>query len=248
MPTVDVAPTPVGNSTLIAPSRRVGALVVVLVGLVAFTALALSVAGSRTPTGVDDAVAGWLYRNVGDRVATGMVWLSDPKVTTSALVLVVLGGAVARRWDVVAWGVIAPTTALVLAEIVLKPLVGRQLLVDITEDPYYQTHPAPAGYVPGPVAGFAFPSGHETGVTAATAELALLVLLVPLARRLRAALLVVLALWTLVAAAGLVRNHYHFATDTVGAILLTAAWVVALALAIDVLVERRRRRQFTCRS
>ncbi|HEV7206286.1 MAG TPA: hypothetical protein VGN18_16895 [Jatrophihabitans sp.] len=247
MTAVGLAPQRVTRPTLIAPRRRLGVLVAVLMGLAGFTALALSLVGTNAETGPDTAVDEWLFSHVGFRTATVMLGLSEPKVTTSILVLVVLAAGLARRWDAVVWAVIAPTLAIVLAEVVFKPLVGRRLVVDLTEDPYYATHRPPGGVTLVAARGYAFPSGHETGVTAVTVELALLALLVPMARRLRAALLVVLALWTLIAAAGLVRNHYHFATDTLGAILLTAACVAGVALATDAVGERRRRgrAQFT---
>lgn len=246
MTSVDLAPPRVTRATLIAPGLRIGALVVVLVGLAGFTALGLAVAGTNTETGFDTTVDEWLFGHIGVWAATVMLALSEPKLTTSILVVVVLGAALLRQWDIAAWAVIAPTAAIVLAEIVFKPLVGRRLLVDLTEDPYYATHRPPGGVTLVTAHGFAYPSGHETGVTAVTVELAVLVLLIPMARRLRAALLVLLALWTLVAAAGLVRSHYHFATDTVGAILLTTACVVTVALATDFVAGRHRRRpQFT---
>jgi hypothetical protein len=51
--------------------------------------------------------------------------------------------------------------------------------------------------------------------------------------RARAAVVAVLAVWVVLAAAGLVRNAFHYATDTVGALLLCTAVVPAVALAID---------------
>lgn len=247
MTSVDLAPQRATRPTLVAPRLRAGALICVLIGLAGFTALGLSVAGTNTETGFDTTVDEWLFRHVGVRTASLMLGLSEPKLTTSILVLLVLAAMVVRRWDVAVWAAIAPALAIVLAEIVFKPLVGRRLLVDLTEDPYYATHRPPGGVTLVTAHGYAFPSGHETGVTAVTVELAVLVLLVPTARRLRAALLVVLALWTLIAAAGLVRGHYHFATDTVGAILLTTACIVAVALGIAFVTERLRARrpQFT---
>jgi uncharacterized membrane protein len=42
-----------------------------------------------------------------------------------------------------------------------------------------------------------------------------------------------IGLWALVAAIGLVRNFWHYATDTIGAMFLAVVVVVGLALLID---------------
>jgi hypothetical protein len=67
---------------------------------------------------------------------------------------------------------------------------------------------------------------------------------------------VVLAVWVLVAALGLIRNLWHYATDTIGSMLLSVTIVSTLALAIDDhgeavvrrLRQRLRQRQLTRRS
>ena len=40
-------------------------------------------------------------------------------------------------------------------------------------------------------------------------------------------------MWTVLAAVGLVRNFWHYATDTIGAMLLATTVVLGMALAID---------------
>lgn len=235
-----------GRAALIAAPRRRPATALVVAGLVGFGLLAIAVAGTSTATGFDTVVKNWLYGHVGAWAASVTLALSEPAMTTSVLIVIALGAALRRRWDVFAWAVVAPTLAIVLAEVVFKPVVGRRSLVDLTQnDPYHAAHRPPGFPAVIETTGYAYPSGHQTGVTAVTVELAVLVLCIPVGRGVRAAILALLALWTLVAAAGLVRNHYHFATDTVGAILLTAACVVGAALVTDAAVRRRRRSQLT---
>ena len=51
----------------------------------------------------------------------------------------------------------------------------------------------------------------------------------------RVVVAVLLGLWVGLAAIGLVRNHFHYATDTIGAVGVATAVVLASAL----LIERR---------
>jgi hypothetical protein len=55
----------------------------------------------------------------------------------------------------------------------------------------------------------------------------------PVRLRLRVALIVVFAAWMVASAIGLVRNFWHYPTDTIGAICLSVTVVGCVALAID---------------
>ena len=127
---------------------------------------------------------------------------------------------------------VSPILAIVLTEVVLKPIVGRSLTYDF------------AG-IALPRSG-AFPSGHETGLAVADRRArgadAARAAGGGLARR---SSWCALALWTAIGAVGLVANLYHYATDTIGGVLVAVAAVLGVALLVDAVVEPA---QFTCRS
>jgi hypothetical protein len=70
----------------------------------------------------------------------------------------------------------------------------------------------------------------------------------PMRRRTRSAVFGLLALWMFAAALGLVRSFWHYATDTLGAICVSVAVVSWVALAIDGLAPRVRRRRLRRRT
>jgi undecaprenyl-diphosphatase len=118
--------------------------------------------------------------------------------------------------------VTAPGVALLVTEVWLKPLVGREV-------------------VPGH--GNAFPSGHATAA-AAVAAVALLLLLPgrPLGRRLlRPAAVLLCALVVLLPAAlavAMVTLRYHDVSDVVGGVGVAVATVLLVALLLDALGQR----------
>jgi undecaprenyl-diphosphatase len=176
----------------------------------------------------------WALRRSTAAIGTGgahaLSWISKPVLSLSVIALIGVLAAVGRRWRLVVLVAVAPALAVVLTEYVLKPLVDRYL------------------FAPGvPIAvlrsyGGAFPSGHETGVVAA-AVLALVALgQLRLSGAARAAVVAVLTGWTALGALGLVRNYYHYATDTIGALGVAAAVVLGSALTIDAAVPALARR------
>ncbi|HEX3336680.1 MAG TPA: hypothetical protein VHS54_09480 [Jatrophihabitans sp.] len=174
-----------------------------------------------TTTAFDNWMLRVLYNHIGQTGSQPLLGISEPMLTFTLLAAVVIFAALVRLWTVVALALIGPLVALGLTELVLKPLVHRTIGKSILQnDPY-------------PGFGTAFPSGHETGVMAAALVLALVLHRSPLPKSWRITGWVVLALWTVVAALGLVRGFYHYATDTVGAITLTTASVLGTALVID---------------
>ena len=92
-------------------------------------------------------------------------------------------------------------------------------------------------------AGYAFPSGHETALTSAVLVLLVLVLRSNLSGRRRALAVGIALLWIVLGAAGLVRNLYHYATDTVGGICVATVVVLGAALVVDAVTARRTAKQ-----
>jgi membrane-associated phospholipid phosphatase len=237
---------------LIHPASRTRGILVCAAALTGFALLAALVAGGHS-TAFDDWLFRELFLHTGNAFATLTLAISNAAVSIAICALLVVVAARARRWDVVVLASAGPGGTVLLTKFVFKPLVGRMLG---TDDVYH----ALRGLVPPgesyTVTG-AFPSGHESAVAATACVLAVLCFQPTMTRRVRALLLGLLGLWTVVAAIGLVRNFWHYATDTIGAILLASAVVIGLALVLDrhfASVQRRigarlaARRQLTRRS
>jgi membrane-associated phospholipid phosphatase len=175
--------------------------------------------------------AGWLDTAVDARVQAvigghsvllnRLVGLGDPipvTVMTAALLLACLA---MRRWRGAVLVAVAVPAASALAELLLKPVIGRTL----------------AGAL-------SFPSGHATGVFALAAAFAAL-LADPLRPRLPVALRLLLALAALLVAcavaAALVGLGAHYFTDTVGGAAVGTGVVLATALVLDWLALSRLR-------
>lgn len=197
-----------------------------VLALAAFVAMAGSLHDSGDPTGFDSAVASWLYRHFGLIVQQILLALTEPGLTIGALVVVLAGAALARRWDIAVLTAVAPVIALGLMRYVLKPAINRSF-GDVVKLSHGQILPGPA-----------FPSGHETALTSVTVLLALLALRSSWTRRTKSISVATAVAWTIAGAAGLVRSAYHYATDTVGGILLALVVTLGTALLVDVLGPR----------
>lgn len=183
----------------------------------------LAVLVHRSSTAFDTWIYRELYRHIGTSGASSLLDVSSPRLSIALLAVVVLFGAILRRWDIAALAVLGPAAAMVCTEWVLKPLIGRPLVIG-------------AYTVRG-----VFPSGHET-IVSATAFVLLIVLgRLPLRPAVRGVGVGLLATWTLLAAVGLVRNYWHYATDTIGGCCVSVAVVSSIALGIDWLGARLRR-------
>lgn len=201
-------------ATLISASWRAPLMWVGGAAAAGFAALAVALQHARA-TGFDIWAFRQLYEHIGVVGADALLVFSLPVLSIGLMAIVVLYAARRRRWDVAALAVVGPGAAVLLAEAVFKPLLGRELVI-------------------GDYHGIgSFPSGHESLVVSAALTLLIVSYQLPVSRRARVGLVAVLVAWILLAAAGLVRNLYHYATDTVGAMLLCAAVVPAVALAID---------------
>ncbi len=181
-----------------------------------FAALALVVFRSAS-TSLDTWMFRELYLHVGDGSANVLLEFATPAMSLVLLAVVAGTAALLRRWDLAALAVLGPGVTVFLAEVVLKPLIGRYSVLfyfGITERG-------------------SFPSGHEAVVASTACVLLIATSQLPIRRRARGVIVAVLATWTLVAAIALVRAFYHYATDTVGAICLAIGVVSCAALLID---------------
>lgn len=211
-----------------AAARGAGALRVELgllsVGLYAIAgSLAFRVHDGSTPLGVDRRASGLVGSpRLGELAARAHVSAPGSRGTTGVLVglgvplaaLAAVAGLALVAWhrrDIrsLAMCLLGPASAMVLTDLVLKPLVDRRL---------------------GP--GLAYPSGH------ATAAAAVSVLVLVLLHRWRGWRLTawlapaVLALPVLTGLA-LVRLAFHYPTDVVGGTAMGTATVIALAVALN---------------
>jgi membrane-associated phospholipid phosphatase len=147
---------------------------------------------------------------------SGLGDLRPVAAMTAALVLVCL---VTRRWRGATLVAVAVPTAAGVTELVLKPLIGRTLMGDLS-----------------------FPSGNETRVFALAAAFAVLLASPPRAR-IPAAVRLLLALAALVVAGAvgiaLVGLGHHYFTDAVGGAAVGAAVVLATTFILDRLVDAR---------
>lgn len=212
---------------LISGRGRIAAWVLIGFACTVFLALALALHDTSEPTSFDNAFAGWLYRHTGTTAQRGLLVLSEPGLTIGVVVLIALLAALMRRWAIVAFAVVGPGSAVVLSTVILKPIVHRLFghVDDVTTAVF------------GP--GYAFPSGHETGLASATTVLSVLLLRGPLEVRTKAIGLGVTVVWTVAGAAGLVRNGYHFVTDTIGGACVAIVVVLGTALVVDAVRPRR---------
>lgn len=204
-----------GRSPLVADRWRPLAFAGAVAGAVVVAGLGLAVHGHRS-THVDSVVLRWLHTRVTGFAARAALDASTPLVSIVLLVLVLAVALRARSYRLAAVAVVAPALASGLTEFVLKPWVGR---------PYGGGRSAQV------LISLAYPSGHESLVASTAFVLLLVVCRLRLAWRTPGML--VLTAWALFAGVGLVVNFWHYATDVIGAIGLSAAVVLGTALVAD---------------
>ncbi len=201
------------NAPLISRAWRARAIWLCGTAALGFVLLGVLVADDAS-TGFDGWVFKELYAHLGPGVAAAMLSSSVPAVSIAVCAAVCGIAALAGHWDLAVLAGIGPATTVLLTEFLFKPLLGRELASGESR-----------------VTGV-FPSGHESAIAATAWLLVLVSFRLPLGRP-RAAVLLLLAVWTVVAALGLVRNFWHYATDTIGAMCLATSVVLGLALLID---------------
>jgi undecaprenyl-diphosphatase len=205
---------------LIADRWRRQVAAVALAGLAAVLALAAVVYHGRS-TAFDDWVFRTFYHHIGSAAARVLLDISVPLISIVLLLAVVLVAARFRRWDVAALALVGPLAAVFLTEFVLKPVVGRAL------------HPAAINDSLPLSIRSVYPSGHEGTVASTAFVLIIVAAQLPWKRPPRVAFQVACVVWVLAAAVGLIRNFWHYPTDVIGAICLSAACVGGTALYLD---------------
>jgi membrane-associated phospholipid phosphatase len=196
---------------LIAPAWRRPALVGASLGLAVFLSLAVLVFHARR-TGFDT----WAFRVLPEHIAPSrtqfLIGFTEPAISVVLLALTVVLAAATRRVRLVVLAVVGPALGTALASDVAKPFIHRSLF-ETTSGSY--------------------PSGHETGVTCTATVLLIAFGQLPVRRAAKVVLAAVLTVWVAVAAVALTRFYYHYATDTIGAIGLSVAFVFGLAALLD---------------
>jgi undecaprenyl-diphosphatase len=186
--------------------------VLVALSTAGVTVLGVWFAGTERAGRLDRAVDGRMVTHLGihQGVLASISDLGSPPVLPLGVLLLV-AAAVRRGWPAVWLAVAGPAVAVLLTELVLKPLIGR-------------THDG----------GLALPSGHTTSVTALAW---VFVLLLVTSRTgpwwLRAGLIGLSVLVVLGVAGSMVALEAHYATDTVAGALVATAVVGAIALLLD---------------
>jgi undecaprenyl-diphosphatase len=207
--TAQRTPTIAGRTVIAVPQRRraagtaLGCAVVVL-------ALAGLVHGQKSGTAFDDRVYAAIVRRLSTGTLTALLHLTDPIPVTIALAALAGAAAARRHWRLFTVTVGAPPVALLLTEVVLKPVVHR-------------THEGQLAY----------PSGHQSAPACLTAILALLILRAGWTRLRKIAALAVLVLYLALCSIALVGAFLHYVTDTIGAVCLSISCVLAAALLAD---------------
>jgi membrane-associated phospholipid phosphatase len=215
---------------LVSARWRAPALVVAILCAVATLSF-----GIALHDGMHTAFDEWAFRAADGNLephVDHLLYLAEPGASFAVIAAVAVAGALARRWALVALAAVGPATAVVLTEYVLKPLVHRVMTVPGIDPEVLREY-----------AHGAYPSGHETGVASAAVLVLIAAGQARLPRVFRVATGVVLATWVALAAFALIRNGYHYATDTFGAIGLSYAVVAGTALAIDATRRRVRPRE-----
>jgi membrane-associated phospholipid phosphatase len=201
------------------PAQR-AAIVWLAVCAVVTVALAVRYGGQSHAGRLDGSVGGWVQDLVGAHtgVLSLAVHVGDPETVVLGACLLLLACVVLHRWRGAVLVAVAVPSATALTKI-LQPLIHRTLN-----------------------GGASFPSGHATGAFVLAAVFAVL-LVNPPTPRLPAMVRVIVALAALagggVVAVALVRLDFHYATDTLGGAAVATGVVVAVALAVDRLVERQ---------
>jgi membrane-associated phospholipid phosphatase len=194
-----------------------GALVAVLAALV-----------HSASTSFDDWMFRELYHHIGTNGALALLELSAPALSMGILAFVIVFAALVRQWNFAVLAAAGPALAVGLTKFVLKPLIGRSFNGEVLRPLAGPSVPLGQFSLHG-----VFPSGHETAVASTAMVLLIVVCRLPLRTGARSVLIALLAVWTLLAAVGLVRNFWHYATDTIGALGVSAAVIGGAALAID---------------
>ena len=171
-------------------------------------------------TSYDTWVLHTLDAHIGAWGSGQLTGFTQPAIAVSLMAFVVIGALIVRRVDIALLAVVGPVIGVVLVSGVLKPALDRPgpLLIN--------------GQLATGTVG-SYPSGHQTGVTCAALVLFLVACQLPIGRRARTGVALVLLAWVAVASIALTRGVFHYSTDTIGAVGLSTAVVLGTALLLD---------------
>jgi membrane-associated phospholipid phosphatase len=216
---VTITAPPRAETRLLTRNARRWALGLAVVLGAFVIALGVDFAGDRTASAWDIRVMLHLYSWYPDRrsISPRIADLGGTAAIGAAVLVLLVVLYATQRYRAAVLAVLGPLVASGLTEWVLKPSIDRRIL----------------GYV-------TYPSGHTTGAFSIATVLAV-VLLGTGGSRVAArvsATVVVFALACLVAVS-LVVAGYHVPTDTLGGAGLGIATVLAVAVVIDAVADRR---------
>jgi membrane-associated phospholipid phosphatase len=200
-------------------ARRGLAVVFVVVAVLGTAALGVRYAHTRTPGRFDRHLDAAIQRHVaGHPHLVRVTELADPGSIIVICALLCALFLLLNRTRLAVLAVLGPALAGGLVDLVLKPLFDRHLKTMLS-----------------------FPSGH----TAATASLALVVIFAMLGPGrlqwplvLRCLIAAAATASVPVIAIALIGGGYHYATDTIGGLLVAIACVFSVALVIDTMAGR----------
>lgn len=208
---------------LVADRARGPAIAVIVSACAVVAVLSIRYADQHTAGRLDLLLDGYIRRRIlrDDPLVVALVGLGSPAQAAYLVAAVAGVGAVARRWSSVLLTVGGTFTAVVISEVILKPLVGRLSYGHLS-----------------------FPSGHSTAVTSVAVAS---VIMLSTARRPRSIALRLAASLAAVAVAAsvavaLVAEHAHYATDTIAGCGVAVATMPTLALVLDSCAARLRSR------
>ncbi len=171
-------------------------------------------------TSYDSWILHTLDAHIGAWGSGQLFGFTQPAIAVSLMAFVLVGALVVRRVDVALLAVVAPVAGVVLTSEILKPVLDRP-------GPMLVNNQLRTGAVG------SYPSGHQAGVTCAALVLFLVACQLPIGRRARTGVAIVLLAWVAVASIALTRGVFHYSTDTIGAAGLSTAVVLGTALLID---------------
>jgi undecaprenyl-diphosphatase len=189
--------------------------VIALVCLLATAALALTVAHRRSPYAFERPALAWLGPPSAVSSWSELARLLPASLVSAVLVVAFALGLVRRALLRVAFYVALAAAALLISELVAKPLVQRTYDSELT-----------------------FPSGSVTAVCG-TAIAMWLALYPVLGKRARKITLVLGVASTILVSVAVVGGHWHTPLDAVGSILLSVGIVSAGAVVFEPVGTRR---------
>jgi membrane-associated phospholipid phosphatase len=216
-----VAADPNAYRPLLPGRMRCPAVVVMLLAVLVIAVLGMRYAHQEMAGQLDRTLDAFIrtHTRQDQTLTRALVSLGDPSHAAILLAAVAGAAAMARRWSGVVLTIGGTLTAVMITELILKPLIGRLRYGHLT-----------------------FPSGHTTAVASVATATAILLTGAQrpcsVALRLATGLAAVLVAGSV--AVALIARHIHYATDTVAGSCVALATVLALALALDFFAPRVR--------